>query len=200
MSRSAPNAIELLVAELSKLPGVGDKTARRFVFHILDAPDTYARDLASAVLAVRDRIHLCSQCFDLTESDPCTICSSSRRDPSVICVLERPSDVMAIERTGEFRGTYHVLHGVINPLEGVGPDEIKLRELVQRSSDQAVEEIIVATNPTVNGEATATYIQRLMTPLGIVVSRIALGLPMGADLEFADKVTLGRALAGRRPL
>ena len=197
---SGPGAIDVLVAELAKLPGVGEKTARRFAFHILDADETYASDLAAAVLAVRQRVRLCSQCCDLTEADPCAVCRSSQREPELVCVVERPTDVMAIERTGEFRGHYHVLHGVINPLEGIGPDDIKLRELVQRTGDGTIKEVVVATNPTVNGEATANYIQRLLSPLGILVSRIALGVPMGADLEFADKVTLGRALAGRRPI
>lgn len=195
-----PNAIDLLVAELGKLPGVGEKTARRFAFHILNAPESYARDLSAAVLAVRERVRLCSVCCDLTEVDPCPVCRSQQREQATVCVVERPTDVIAIERTGEYRGHYHVLHGVINPLEGIGPDDIKLRQLVQRLHDGAVSEVIVATNPSVNGEATANYIVRLLRPLAITVSRIALGVPMGADIEFADKVTLGRALAGRRPL
>lgn len=198
--KGQPDAIEQLVAELSKLPGVGEKTARRFTFHILDAPESYAQDLAQAVLAVRQRVRLCGVCCNLTEVDPCAICSSERRDRGLICVVERPSDVLAIERTGEHRGTYHVLHGVISPLDGIGPDDIKVAELVARMSDDDVEEVIVATNPSVNGEATATYLHRLLSPMNITVTRIALGVPMGGDIEFADAVTLGRALAGRRPL
>jgi len=195
------NAIELLVGELSKLPGVGEKTARRFAFHILNSPESYARDLASAVVAVRERTKLCNVCCNVTEADPCTLCSSDHRDHAVLCVVERPTDVLAVERTGEFRGVYHVLHGVISPLDGIGPDDIKVRELVTRlQSGSSVEEVIVATNPSVNGEATATYLQRLLQPLGVVVSRIAQGIPIGSDIEFTDKVTLGRALSGRRPI
>lgn len=198
--KGQPDAIEQLVAELSKLPGVGEKTARRFTFHILDAPESYAQDLAQAILAVRQRVRLCGVCCNLTEVDPCAICSSERRDRGLICVVERPSDVLAIERTGEHRGTYHVLHGVISPLDGIGPDDIKVAELVARMSNDDVEEVIVATNPSVNGEATATYLHRLLSPMSITVTRIALGVPMGGDIEFADAVTLGRALIGRRPL
>lgn len=199
--RPEGNAIELLVGELSKLPGVGEKTARRFAFHILNSPESYARDLASAVVAVRERTKLCNVCCNVTEADPCALCSSDHRDQAVICVVERPTDVLAVERTGEFRGVYHVLHGVISPLDGIGPDDIKVRELVTRlQSGSSVEEVIVATNPSVNGEATATYLQRLLQPLGVVVSRIAQGIPIGSDIEFTDKVTLGRALSGRRPI
>ncbi len=198
--KTAPDAIEQAVAELSKLPGVGPKTARRFAFHILDSPESLASDLARVITALRERVRLCERCCNLTEANPCAVCSSSRRDPGLICVVERPTDVEAIEKTGEFNGRYHVLHGVISPLDGVSPDDIKLRELLQRLRDDTIVEVVVATNPSVNGEATATYIHRIVSPLGIVVSRIAQGVPMGSDIEFADKVTLGRALAGRRPI
>ena len=196
-----PDAIESLVSELARLPGVGEKTARRFAFHILNAPQTYARDLAAAVIAIRERVHLCRICCNVTETDPCKLCSSAHRDQGLICVVERPTDVLSIERTGEFRGAYHVLHGVISPLDGVGPEDIKVRELVLRlQGEHEVREVIAATNPSVNGEATAMYVQKLLEPLGVLVTRIAQGLPMGSDIEFADKVTLSRALAGRRPL
>lgn len=196
-----PSAIDVLVSELAKLPGVGEKTARRYAFFILNAPETYARDLSSAVLAVRERTRLCQVCCNVTEADPCTLCTSATRDPQVICVVERPTDVLAFERTGEFRGGYHVLHGVISPLDGIGPDDLRVRDLVTRlQGESEIREIIVATNPSVNGEATATYLQRLLQPLGVAVTRIAQGIPIGSDIEFTDKVTLGRALAGRRPI
>jgi recombination protein RecR len=194
------NAIDRLVAQLTRLPGVGEKTARRFAFHILNSPVSYAHDLAESITIVRERIRLCTVCCNLTESDPCELCCSTRRDAGLICVVERPSDISAIERTGEFRGRYHVLHGVIDPLSGIGPDDLKLAQLMARLRDKEITEVIVATNPSVNGEATATYIQRIVSPLGVLVSRIALGVPMGSDIEFADKVTLGRALVGRRPI
>ena len=195
-----PVAIETLVAQLSKLPGVGEKTARRFAFFILNAPKTFAHDLAHAVVHVRERVQLCQRCCNLTEDDHCALCRSPNRDTSTICVVERPTDVVAVEKTGEFRGLYHVLHGVISPLDGIGPDDIKLAELFSRLREEPIVEVIVATNPSVNGEATATFVHRVVDRLGITVSRIALGVPMGSDIEFADKVTLARALAGRRPL
>ncbi|MBN1947140.1 MAG: recombination protein RecR [Bradymonadales bacterium] len=192
--------MDRLVAQLSKLPGVGEKTARRFAFHILNAPEAYAEELAGAIIDIRRRTRLCSLCCNVTEEDPCDICRSSHRDGQVVCVVERPTDVLAIDKTGEYRGLYHVLHGVISPLDGIGPDDIKLAPLLARLRDSSIREVIVATNPSVNGEATATYIHRLVAPLGIQVTRIALGIPVGADIEFADKVTLGRALAQRRPI
>ena len=198
--KSAPNAIEQAVAELQRLPGVGRKTARRFAFYILSAPESFAAKLAGAITDLRERIRLCERCCNLTEVSPCTVCASLQRNSEIVCVVERPTDVDAIERTGEFRGLYHVLHGVLSPLEGVGPDDLKLTALFERLRTEPIREIVVATNPSVNGEATATYIHRLVAPLGMTVSRIAQGVPMGSDIEFADKVTLGRALAGRRPL
>ena len=193
-----------LVNQLAKLPGIGEKTATRLAFHILGAPQSYAADLSRAITAVKDRIVLCSVCCNLTEVDPCGVCGSVRRDRSRICVVERPTDLRAVEATGEFKGLYHVTHGVLSPLEGIGPDDIKLRELVtrlqKRSPEDPVVELIVATNPSTDGETTALYISRLMGPLGIQVTRIASGIPMGGDLEYTDKATLGRALAHRRPI
>ncbi|MCA9563383.1 MAG: recombination protein RecR [Myxococcales bacterium] len=192
--------MDRLVGELSKLPGVGEKTARRFAFFILNAPETFARDLSEAVRVLRSKTTQCSQCCNITESNPCQLCSSERRNGETICVVEQPADLLAIEKTGEFNGRYHVLHGVINPLDGIGPDDVRIKELVSRLGSGEVQEVIVATNPTVNGEATAAYIQRLLKPIGVSVSRIALGIPMGSDIEFADRVTLGRALTGRQLL
>jgi recombination protein RecR len=191
--------IARLTVLLAKLPGVGEKTAQRLAFHILKAPSEYARDLAQALLALREEVRLCSVCCNLTAEDPCAICRDSQRDGRVICVVETVPDLLAIERTREFRGRYHVLHGALSPLDGVGPDQLKLKELIPRLS-QGVDEVIVATDPTVEGEATALYITRLVKPLGVRVTRIAQGLPMGGDLEYADQVTLARALQGRREL
>ena len=191
--------IARLTVLLAKLPGVGEKTAQRLAFHILESEAGYARDLAQALLALREEVRLCSTCCNLTANDPCPICRDSQRDARVICVVETVPDLLAVERTREFRGRYHVLHGALSPLDGVGPDQLKLRELVARLG-QGVEEVIVATNPTVEGEATALYITRLVKPLGVRVTRIAQGLPMGGDLEYADQVTLARALQGRREI
>jgi recombination protein RecR len=193
-----------LVNQLAKLPGIGEKTAMRLTFHILGTPRSYAQDLSQAILQVKERITLCSLCCDLTEANPCALCRSPRRDRSKICVVERATDLRAVETTGEYRGLYHVLHGVLSPLEGIGPDDIKLRDLVTRLQDRSEEdpvtEVIVATNPSTDGETTALYISRMMTPLGITVSRIASGIPMGGDLEYTDKATLGRAMAHRRQI
>ena len=191
--------IARLTVLLAKLPGVGEKTAQRLAFHILESEAGYARDLAQALLALREEVRLCSTCCNLTANDPCTICRDPQRDARMICVVETVPDLLAVERTREFRGRYHVLHGALSPLDGVGPDQLKLRELVARLG-QGVEEVIVATNPTVEGEATALYITRLVKPLGVRVTRIAQGLPMGGDLEYADQVTLARALQGRREI
>ena len=191
--------IARLTVLLAKLPGVGEKTAQRLAFHILESEAGYARDLAQALLALREEVRLCSTCCNLTANDPCTICRDPQRDARMICVVETVPDLLAVERTREFRGRYHVLHGALSPLDGVGPDQLKLRELVARLG-QGVEEVIVATNPTVEGEATALYITRLVKPLGVRVTRIAQGVPMGGDLEYADQVTLARALQGRREI
>jgi recombination protein RecR len=191
--------IARLTVLLAKLPGVGEKTAQRLAFHILEAAPEYARDLSQALIALREEVRLCSTCCNLTAHDPCAVCRDPQRDGRVICVVESVPDLLAVERTREFRGRYHVLHGALSPLDGVGPDQLKLRELVARLG-QGVEEVIVATNPTVEGEATALYITRLVKPLGVRVTRIAQGLPMGGDLEYADQVTLARALQGRREI
>jgi recombination protein RecR len=177
---------------------VGEKTAQRLAFHVLKSPPEYARDLAEALLALRDEVRLCSTCCNLTATDPCPICADPQRDAKVICVVESVPDLLAIERTREFRGRYHVLHGALSPLDGIGPDQLKIKELLARLT--GVDEVIVATDPTVEGEATALYITKLVKPLGVRVTRIAQGVPMGGDLEYADQVTLARALQGRREL
>ena len=194
-----PDPIKRLIHAFSRLPGIGEKTATRLAFFVLDADDFVPRELAEALIEASSKVRLCSVCCNLTESDPCQICADTRRDSTVICVVESVPSLMAIERTGEYRGLYHVTHGVFSPLEGIGPDELHLRELVNRLQGD-VQEIIVATNPSVEGEATALYIQRLCRPLRVKVSRIASGVPIGSDLEYADQVTLARALEGRREL
>jgi len=200
-----PDPIQRLTVELARLPGIGEKTAQRLAFHILRSKEDYARALAAAIVDVVEKVRLCSICCTLTEQDPCALCGDARRDDRVICVVESVPDQLAIERTREFRGRYHVLHGALSPLDGVGPDQIRVKELVRRLGDppagrERVEEVIVATNPDVEGEATALYLTRLLKPLGVKVTRIAQGVPMGGDLEYADQVTLARALAGRREL
>ncbi len=210
MIPGAPAPLTRLVAELSRLPGIGEKSALRLAFHILRDKGTYARDLASALVAATEKVRLCSICCNLTEQDPCQICGDGRRDDSVLCVVEGVQDLMAVERTREYRGRYHVLHGVLAPLEGVGPDQLRIKELLTRlgplpaargaEPGRKVEEIIVATNPDVEGEATALYLGRLLKPLGLRLTRIAQGVPMGGDLEFADQATLARALSARREM
>jgi recombination protein RecR len=188
-----------LINELARLPGIGPKTASRLAYYLLRSSRDDAISLAEAILDVKERVKLCSICFNTTESDPCAICADTGRDRT-ICVVEEPLDVVALERTGQFRGRYHVLHGAVSPVEGIGPDQLKIRELVDRVGTENPDEVIVATNLDLPGEATATYLHRLLAPLGITVSRPASGLPAGGDLEYADEVTLGRALAGRRVL
>ncbi|HXN82689.1 MAG TPA: recombination mediator RecR [Myxococcales bacterium] len=198
---SVIDPIARLALLLARLPGVGEKTAQRLAFHVLKSPPEYARDLAAALLALEREVRLCSRCCNLTAQDPCAICRDPQRDERMLCVVESVPDLLAIERTREFRGRYHVLHGALSPLDGVGPDQLKLKELLARLHGQPaspVQEIIIATDPTVEGEATALYLARLIKPLGIRATRIAQGLPMGGDLEYADQVTLARALAGRR--
>ncbi|HET6921849.1 MAG TPA: recombination mediator RecR [Anaeromyxobacteraceae bacterium] len=192
--------IARLVKELAKLPGIGEKTAQRLAFHVLEAGPAYAEALASAISRVVRDVRTCSSCQTLTDQDPCAICRDGRRDGRLICVVEGVPDLVAIERTHEFRGRYHVLHGALSPLDGVGPGELTVRELLLRLEREPAEEVIVATNPDVEGEATALYLVKLLKPLGVKVSRIAQGVPMGGDLEYADQVTLARALAGRREL
>jgi recombination protein RecR len=188
-----------LINELARLPGIGPKTASRLAYHLLRASRDEAVALAEAILDVKERVRLCSICFNTTEADPCAICLDPARERS-ICVVEEPLDVVALERTGQFKGRYHVLHGAVSPVEGIGPDRLKIRELIARVERESPDEVIIATNLDLPGEATATYLHRLLAPLGVTVSRPASGLPAGGDLEYADEVTLGRALQGRRVL
>ena len=192
--------IARLVKELARLPGIGEKSAQRLAFHVLEAGAGYATALAEAIVGVVRDVRLCSSCQTLTDRDPCGICADPKRDARTICVVESVPDLLAVERTHEYRGRYHVLHGALSPLEGVGPGDLKIRELLVRLEGQPVDEVVLATNPDVEGEATALYLQKLLKPLGIRLSRIAQGVPMGGDLEYADQVTLARALAGRREL
>ena len=189
-----------LIGELSKLPGIGGKTAQRLAFHILSMDDRDAMSLAEAIMEAKQNMKYCSVCGNLTDEDPCAICKDQTRDKSMICVVESPKDVIAMEKIKEYRGFYHVLHGAISPIDGVGPNDINLQSLITRLQDEAVKELIIATNPTIEGEATAMYIARLIKPSGIKVSRIAHGIPVGGDLEYADEVTLLKAVEGRRQL
>lgn len=189
-----------LIEEFEKLPGIGHKTAQRLAFHVLNLPAEKAAGLADAIRDAKQKIRYCSVCNNLTENDPCVICSGSSRDRTVFCVVEDPRDVVAMERTREFKGLYHVLHGVISPMEGIGPEDIKIKELLARLRENNIREVILATNPDVEGEATAMYISKLLKPLGIKATRIAHGIPVGGDLEYADEVTLAKALEGRREI
>ena len=192
--------VSRLIEELNKLPGIGPKSAQRLTYFLVRMPEKEARALAEAILDVKEKIILCSICHNISDSDPCLICRGEGRDRTKICVVEEPLDILALERTREYKGLYHVLHGVISPMDGIGPDDLKLKELLKRVEDGGVEEIILATNPSLEGEATAMYIHRLLAPLGVRVTRLARGLPMGADLEYADEVTLTRALEGRQEI
>lgn len=198
--RSYPKPLGALINELSKLPGIGSKTAQRLAFHILSLEDKEAEQLANAILTAKKEMRYCSVCGNLTDKDPCQICSDSARNQDTICVVESPRDVAAMERIKEFDGLYHVLHGVISPMEGIGPEDINLKSLIQRLQAHDVKELIIATNPNIEGEATAMYIARLIKPSGIKVTRIAHGIPVGGDLEYADEVTLLKSLEGRRQL
>ncbi|MPM54426.1 Recombination protein RecR [bioreactor metagenome] len=189
-----------LIEQFRVLPGIGPKSAVRLAYHVLEMDKAKARGLAQAILEAKEKVGYCSQCFNLTDCDPCRICRGENRDPSLLCVIEEPRDVAAMERTREFKGLYHVLHGSLSPLEGIGPDEIKIKELLSRLQTEEVKEVIMATDPDVEGEATAMYIAKLLKPLGIKVSRIAHGLPVGGDLEYADEVTLSKALENRREM
>jgi recombination protein RecR len=197
----AADPIRRLVQELSRLPGIGEKTATRLAFHLVRGNRQQVLDLAQALVDVTDKIRLCSVCMNMTEQDPCTLCGDPRRESDTICVVATPSDLIAIDRGGHFRGRYHVLHGLLSPLEGIGPDDIRVAELVRRlggTGDQGpVREVIIATSPSVDGEATAMYVARVLKPLGVKVSRIATGLPVGGELEYSDQATIARALAGR---
>ncbi|HEX8918562.1 MAG TPA: recombination mediator RecR [Chloroflexota bacterium] len=192
--------IARVVDELARLPGVGPKTAQRLAYFMLRAPSEQVEALAQSILELKQRVVLCSVCFNITEKAPCAICSDSQRDRTRICVTEEPLDVVAIEKTGQYKGLYHVLHGALSPMEGIGPEDLKTRELLVRLRDGQVEEVILATNPNLEGDATAMYLMRLMQPLGLTVTRLARGLPVGGDLEYADEVTLSNALAGRSQL
>ncbi|MBI1378850.1 MAG: recombination protein RecR [Frankiales bacterium] len=192
--------VQDLIDELGRLPGVGPKSAQRIAFHLLQADPVDVRRLAQVLLEVKDRVRFCSVCGNVAEDTECRICRDPRRDPSVICVVEESKDVVAIERTREFRGRYHVLGGAISPIEGIGPDDLRVKELMVRLADGTVTELIIATDPNLEGEATATYLARLVKPMGLAVTRLASGLPVGGDLEYADEVTLGRAFEGRRRL
>jgi recombination protein RecR len=191
--------IRRLVQELARLPGIGEKTATRLAFYLIRGSRQQVTDLAQSLLDVVDKIRLCSTCMNMTEEDPCVLCSDTRRDAEMICVVASPSDLIAIDRGGHFRGRYHVLHGLLSPLEGIGPDDLRIAELVRRL-DGTVREVIIATSPSVDGEATAMYIARVLKPLGVTVSRIATGLPVGGELEYSDQATIARALAGRATL
>jgi recombination protein RecR len=192
----AGDPIRRLVQELSRLPGIGEKTATRLAFHLVRGQRQHVHDLAQALVDVTDKIRLCSVCMNMTELDPCALCNDPQREAETICVVATPSDLIAIDRGGHFRGRYHVLHGLLSPLEGIGPDDIRLAELIRRLSPP-VREIIIATSPNVDGEATAMYVARAIKPLGVKVSRIATGLPVGGELEYSDQATIARALAGR---
>ena len=198
--REYPKPLDILISELSRLPGIGGKTAQRLAFHILSLEDKEAERLANAILRAKREMRYCSVCGNLTDTDPCRICSDPQRRQDVICVVENPRDVAAMERIREYNGLYHVLHGVISPMEGLGPEDINLKSLIARLQTSDVKELIVATNPNIEGEATAMYIARLIKPSGIKVSRIAHGIPVGGDLEYADEVTLLKSLEGRRQL
>jgi recombination protein RecR len=189
-----------LIDELGRLPGIGPKSAQRIAFYLLQADQADVRRLAEVLIEVKQRVRFCSVCGNVAEQETCGICRDPRRDPTVLCVVEEPRDVVAIERTREYRGRYHVLGGAISPIDGIGPDDLRIRELLQRLADGTVQEVIVATDPNLEGEATATYLARTLQTLGIAVTRLASGLPVGGDLEYADEITLGRAFAGRRSM
>ena len=197
---SAAPSVARLIQELNKLPGIGSKSAQRLAYHIIKLPPDEAHLLAEAISVVKDRVIFCSRCQNLSDTDPCPICTDERRDATQVCVVEEPLDVLALERTHCYRGLYHVLHGVISPINGVGPEDLKLRELFSRLDGTAVQEVIIATNPTLEGEATAMYIRRQVGQLPLKVTHLARGLPVGGDLEYADEVTLSRAFQGRQEL
>jgi recombination protein RecR len=190
--------VQDLIDELGRLPGVGPKSAQRIAFHLLKLPKEDALRLARSISEVKDKVSFCRRCFNIAEGEECGICADPRRDTTVICVVEEPRDIVAVEKTGEFRGRYHVLQGAISPIEGIGPDQLRVRELLARLEPEEIAEIILCTNPNLEGEATAMYLGRLIAPLGVRVTRIASGMPVGGDLEYADELTLGRALEGRR--
>ena len=195
-----PEPISRLIEELSKLPGIGERNATRLAFHIFRSSEGYARSLSDAIIRTKSDVSTCNTCFNFTEKDPCAICTDPSRDQHIICVVEEPLDLLAIERSGEFRGRYHVLHGVISPLEGVGPEDLRIKELVTRAGREDIKEIIIATGTNVEGEATAVYLSRTIKPFGIRTSRIAYGIPVGGNIEFIDELTLGKALRNRKEM
>ena len=200
MDRETADPIAMMAAQLSRLPGIGRKTAGRLAYHLLSRSDAEAKAFADAILEAKEKIHYCKCCQNLTDLELCPVCTDEGRDRSVICVVEDPRDVMAFERTREYNGLYHVLHGAISPMDGIGPDSLRIKELMARLAGDEIKEIIMATNPTVEGEATASYISRLIRPMGVKVTRLAYGIPVGGDLEYADEITLSRALEGRNEI
>ena len=193
-------SLQRLISALHCLPGIGPKSAQRLAFHILKSSRAEANELAQSILAAKEKMKSCSVCGNITDSDPCLICDDSTRDGSTICVVEQPQDIFIFEKMGEYKGTYHVLKGALSPLDGVGPDDLKIKELVTRIEQDKIKEVIIATNPNVEGEATAAYLSKLIKPLGVKVTQLAQGMPMGSDLEYADEVTLAKALEGRREI
>jgi recombination protein RecR len=191
-------AVQELIDELGRLPGIGPKSAQRIAFHLLKLPREDALRLSQAIVEAKDKVSFCTRCFNVAEGEECSICLDSRRDATLVCVVEEPRDIVAIEKTQDYQGRYHVLQGAINPIEGVGPDQLRIKELLQRLGTEEIAEIILCTNPNIEGDATAMYLSRQLRPLGIKVTRLASGLPVGGDLEYADELTLGRALEGRR--
>ncbi|MDH5661816.1 MAG: recombination mediator RecR [Elusimicrobiota bacterium] len=191
-------SLQRLISALNRLPGIGPKSAQRLAFHILKSSGAEANELAQAILGAKEKMKSCSVCGNITDNDPCSICDDSTRDGSTICVVEQPQDIFVFEKMGEYKGTYHVLMGALSPLDGVGPDDLRMKELVTRIKQGKIREVIIGTNPNVEGEATATYLSQLIKPLGVKVTRLAQGIPMGGDLEYADEVTLAKALEGRR--
>jgi recombination protein RecR len=200
MANAYTPPVQSLIDELGRLPGIGPKSAQRIAFHLLKVPADDANRLAHAIREAKDKVRFCQRCFNVSEGDLCSFCTDDRRDSSIICVVEESRDIVSVERTGEFNGRYHVLLGAMSPLEGVGPEQLKIRELLDRLGPEGVEEIIVCTNPNTEGEVTAMYLARMLKPLGLKVTRLASGLPVGGDLEYADELTLGRALEGRRTI
>ena len=200
MPNGVAGPVAALINEFSKLPTIGPKTAARLVFHLLNKPRADAESLADAIIALKDRVRLCSRCFSITEEDPCSICGDPRRDARLLCVVAEAKDIYALERTSAYNGRYHVLGGLISPMDGIGPAQLRVKELIERIGANGFEEVIVATNPNAEGEATALYLSRLVGPLGVLVTRLAYGLPIGGDLDYADEVTLAKAIEGRRTL
>lgn len=192
--------VQRLIDEFARLPGIGRKSAQRLAFHLLNSELADAERLSDAIIEMRRKVRLCSRCFNVSADEFCSICSDTKRDSTVLCVVERPQDIVVLEKTQEFKGTYHVLGGSISPIAGIGPDQLRFRELLARINDESTQEVVAATNPTVEGDATALYMARVLKPLGVRVSRLASGLPVGGDLDYADEITLGRALVGRQEL